>query len=218
MSLSDVSITNMKRVRVTYESPLRRAQAAATRERVLEAMSSLLGESDSAESITYRAVAERAGVTEMTVYRHFPTRQALLTGLWAWLNTRISPDVGMPASEAALTDQLEPLFEGFDRLPAQITASVLSSRGREMRETLDAERQRAFLAAVADAAEGLDDGTKRRAAAAIQLLHSAYAWLSMREQWGLSGKDAANTSAWVIRLILADLRKQSKRARPRRSR
>ncbi len=181
-------------------------------------MSSLLGGSDSAEAITYRAVAEKAGVTEMTVYRHFPTRKELLTGLWGWLNTRISPDIGMPTSEAALTDQLAPLFEGFDRLPAQITASVLSSRGREMREALDAERQRAFLAAVAVAAAGLDAGTKRRAAAVIQLLHSAYAWLSLREQWGLSGKDAATTSAWVIRLILADLRKQSKRARPRRSR
>lgn len=189
---------------------MRRAQTAATRERILEAMSSLLGESDSAETLTYRTVAARAEVTEMTVYRHFPTRDALLTGLWAWINARISPEIGMPTSEASLTEQLAPLFTGFDRMPAQIKASVLSPRGREMRAALDAERQRAFLAAIADATRGLDAQRRRRGAAVIQLLHSAYAWLSLREQWGLAGEEAAAAAAWVIRLILADLRKQSR--------
>jgi len=205
----------MKLKKPTYRSPLRRAQAAATRERILEATARLLGESDGPEAITYKSVAAAADVTEMTVYRYFPSREALLRGLWEWLNTRIAPGVGMPESEASLTGQLAPLFEGFDRVPAQIRASLLSPHGREMRASLDGERQRAFVAALEDATRGLDERTRRNAAAVVQLLHSAYAWLSMREQWGLDGREAASVAAWVIRLVLADLRKQSSRARKR---
>lgn len=200
----------------TYRSPLRRAQAEGTRTRIVEAMAGLLTDGDGPEAITYKSVAAAADVTEMTVYRYFPSREALLEGLWSWLNTRIAPGVGMPASEAALTEQLGPLFEGFDRVAPQIRASLFTPQGREMRASLDGERQRAFLAALDDAARGLDARTRRRAAAAIQLLHSAYAWLSMREQWGLDATEAADVSAWVIRLVLADLRKQPRARAPRK--
>ena len=58
-----------------YESRLRQRQTAETRERVIAAGSELVRQLPSWDwrEGTFRAVAERAGVGERTVYRHFPT-------------------------------------------------------------------------------------------------------------------------------------------------
>lgn len=192
-----------------YRSPLREAQAKLTRARIQEAAASLLDERGAAESITFKAVAERAGVTEMTVYRHFPTRDDLLAGLWRHLNDAMGPGLGMPESVDALLAQHEALFAGFDRIAPQIVASIVTTQGREMRAALNKQRRKAFLAIVEEAAPGLDASRKTAAAAVLQLLHSAYAWDSLREQWGLSGKAAGKATKWAIVALLEDLRRSS---------
>jgi len=65
-----------------YSSPLRDSQAQRTRELILDALTDLLA-TNSPQEVTTRAIAERAGVSQPTVYRHFPDRQALLEGLTA---------------------------------------------------------------------------------------------------------------------------------------
>src|SRR5262245_25414288 len=100
-SYINVSVTNMKSAkpprRPGYRSPLREEQVARTRERIERAAAALINTTHNPEAITFKAVAERAGVTEMTVYRHFPTREDLLRGLWRQLNTSMGPRIGMPA-------------------------------------------------------------------------------------------------------------------------
>src|SRR6202046_2144282 len=51
-----------------------------TRERILAAARELLSEVGPA-GLTYSLLAERAGVTRQTLYRHWPARPALLLGL-----------------------------------------------------------------------------------------------------------------------------------------
>ena len=67
------------RARRRYDTTLRRQQAAGTRERIVAAGSALLHRSPIRDwrSLTLRAVAERAGVNERTVYRHFANERAL---------------------------------------------------------------------------------------------------------------------------------------------
>ncbi|MBL8384455.1 MAG: TetR/AcrR family transcriptional regulator [Burkholderiales bacterium] len=189
-------------------APLRRAHTDLTRARIQAAAAALLDDGDAA-AITFKAVAARAGVTEMTVYRHFPTRDDLLKGLWEHLNRAMAPGIGMPASLADLRAQHHALFAGFDRIPAQIVASLTTPQGREMRAALNAQRVAAFSAIVAERAPGLGAAERRRAAAILQLLHSAYAWLSLREQWGLSGNDAGRATLWAIDTLVADLAARS---------
>lgn len=192
----------------TYNSRLRQEQAEATRERILSAMAAILEEDGGVEATTNRAIAERAGVREVTVYRHFPNRDALMKGLWEHLNRSNGATVGMPETEAALVGNLAPLFATFDASPAHILASVTSPQGREMRSSLNHERRAAFLAAIEDAAANLPAAERAKAAGVVQLLHSAYAWLSLREQWGLEGPEAAEAAGWAIETLLADLRRR----------
>lgn len=192
-----------------YRSPLRDGQAAATRQRIGQAAADLLDEAGDPQSITFKAVAARAGVTEMTVYRHFPTRDDLLQGLWQQLNARMGPDIGMPASVEQLLAQHAALFAGFDAIAPQITASITTPQGREMRAALNDRRRRAFRAIVGEAAPHLRPEARTRAAAILQLLHSAHAWMSLREQWGLEGREAAAATRWAIDTLLENLRRPS---------
>ena len=189
----------------SYNSALRRDQAEATRERILAAMAALVEEGGGQEP-TNRAVAERAQVTEVTVYRHFPSRELLLKGLWEHLNRKDGVRVGMPEGPADLLAKIKPLMASFDASPAQIIARITTQQGRAARSSLDPERREAFLAVVAQAAPALPEGEQAKAAAVLQLLYSAYAWLSLREQWNLAGKPAVDALGWATEALLADLK------------
>jgi AcrR family transcriptional regulator len=204
-----ISKHTRKARKAAYRSPLRAAQTAQTRARIAGAAAELLGEAASADAITFRAVAERAGVTEMTVYRHFPTRDALMQGLWQQINARMSPGVGMPDTIAALTSQHAALFEGFDQVAPQIMASVTTDQGREMRASLNERRRKAFRDIAREAAPALSPAECTRVAAVLQLLHSAHAWMSLREQWGLDGRESGAATRWALDTLLADLRRNT---------
>ena len=62
----------------TYKLKQRAAQQAETRQRIVEAAVAL-HESLGGAGATVTAIAERAGVGRLTVYRHFPDERALLT-------------------------------------------------------------------------------------------------------------------------------------------
>lgn len=202
----------MKRAKQTpktgYRSTLREEQTARTREKIEEAAASLIQNTHDPEAITYKAVAERAGVTEMTVYRHFPTRDDLLRGLWRQLNARMGAGISMPDSVDALLAQHGGLFTGFDKLAPQIMASITTPQGREMRAALNDKRRRAFRTIVDEVAPELGPELRTRAAAVLQLLHSAHAWMSLREQWAMDGREAASATRWAIDLLLQHLRKK----------
>ena len=63
-----------------YSSPLRERHAQQTRDLIIDAVTNLL-ESHRIDEVTTREIAQSAGVSERTVYRHFPDRNALLAGL-----------------------------------------------------------------------------------------------------------------------------------------
>ena len=204
----------MKKAR-PYKSTLREEQAAGTRERILRGLARVLTEGDG-EDASYRVIAAAASVTEITVYRHFPNKDELMRAFWWWLDERLT-DRGMPSTADTLAPDVRALFMAFDRQEGLIRASLLSKQGRAMRNSMNAERRAGFEKALADATKGLPHAERRRAHAVVQLLFSGYAWLSMKDQWGLTGEESGDASAWAIDLIIETLKKkQQKRASGRK--
>ncbi len=78
----------MKRSR--YRLGKRAIQQAQTRQRIVEATAALHEEVGPAAT-TISAVAERAGVQRLTVYRHFPDEDALIAACAAHTGTRHPP-------------------------------------------------------------------------------------------------------------------------------
>ena len=77
----------------TYQSPLREAQAALTRERILMAAKTYL-EHNNIETLSLRQLAELAGVSPPTVYAHFATVDDLVAAFFQWLRTAARPAEG----------------------------------------------------------------------------------------------------------------------------
>jgi AcrR family transcriptional regulator len=182
-----------------YDSPVRRRQAAATRERILAAGSELVHEFDSWhwDALTFRAVAERAGVGERTVYRHFPTERHLHDAVMARLE-----------EEAGVT------YEGLDlaALPA-ITARVFSSRrsfaAREAVEEpadplfveVDQRRRDALLQAVRAATPTWSDAERTTVAALLDVVWSMPAYERLVGAWDFDGDDATHAITWLMSLL-----------------
>src|SRR5262245_56295607 len=71
-----------------YTSPLRAEQAALTRQRIVKAYGDEVTRSDDAE-LTVQGVAARAGVSVPTLYRNFPSLDALGEAFWAWVEPQM---------------------------------------------------------------------------------------------------------------------------------
>jgi AcrR family transcriptional regulator len=196
--VSSSSSTAAEGARRRYDSPVRRRQAAETRARIVVAGSELVHEFDSWhwDALTFRAVAERAGVGERTVYRHFPTERHLHDAVMARLE-----------EEAGVT------YEGLDlaALPA-ITARVFSSRrsfaAREIEDAsdplfveVDHRRRDALLHAVTQAAPQWTDAERTTIAALLDVVWSMPAYERLVGAWDFDGDDATHAITWLMSLL-----------------
>lgn len=170
-----------------------------TRQRIVEAAVALHGTIGPAAT-TVSAVAEAAGVTRLTVYRHFPDDGALFAACTAhWAAGQVLPD---PAAWARVG-------EPFERLTVALTDLYRFYRDGEPMLT-NAIRDRAALpAALREAAEAqqLDlllrpfraRGTRRRRLrAAIGHAASFWTWRSLCHEHGLTDADAVRLTTAMV--------------------
>ena len=95
-----------------YQQKRRAEQQAETRQRIVEAMVALHREVGPART-TISAIAERAGVERLTVYRHFPNERSMFEACTSHYATEVpGPD---PAAWAGIV-------EPADRLRAALLA------------------------------------------------------------------------------------------------
>jgi AcrR family transcriptional regulator len=184
------------------------ARAALVRGRILEGMSAVLAQGDAP---TFANVARAAGVPERTLYRHFPTREALLSGMFDWANERLGFHGELPTSREEVSALVRRVFPGFDSLSPVIHELLVAPEGRTARLSNKGARQRAALAVVRDAAGALDRTAARHVAAVVQVLTTAAAWQALRDYWDMSGAEAAEASALAVELLLEGARARGKR-------
>ena len=214
LTASDFSVimTDMNAPSVKpYHSPLRQEQAEATRQRLLRATAELL-QRDPDGPFAFAELAAAAGVKERTVYRHFPSKEALLDAFWTWINERAGFAV-YQESECDLVEQPKAVFAGFDAIEGLVRASISSRAGREMRLRRLPERRAAFERSLAGVTGGLAPERARQLTAAIHLLYSAPAWQVMRDFAGLSSAEAGEAASWAIRTLIAAARQEAAPAR-----
>lgn len=184
-----------------YDSPVRRAQAAQTRERIVASGAELLHGFPvwNWRALTARAVAARAGVNERTVYRYFPTerdlRDAVLERMQAeagvdleGLSVERVQEVATRIFEYVSNFPLEP------RTPRDPTVAAANARQRD-----------ALLGAVTAAAGDWPTADRVVAAALLDVLWSPTSYERLVGDWGIEPKDAIAAITWAIGLIQASL-------------
>jgi AcrR family transcriptional regulator len=185
----------------TYDTPVRRQKAAATRTRIVQAGSELVHgfASWDWQELTYRAVAERAGVGERTVYRHFPTERHLHDAVMQ----RLEEEAGITYEDVTL-----------DNLGA-VTAKVFLSRGAfavgasvtgpdsPTFVAVDERRRDALLRAVAASTPAWTDGQRATTAAVLDMLWNLPSYERLVGVWNLSPEDATRAITWLIDHVVA---------------
>jgi AcrR family transcriptional regulator len=187
-----------------YDSPARRERTAQTRDRIVAAGAELVREFTTWDwdGLTFRAVAERAGVSERTVYRHFPAERHLHDAV-----------LGQLEDEAGIT------YEGIELDDvAGVTARLFSALRRfAVEDTVhvpegaalvgaDQRRQAALLHAIVSEAPDLTEGQQRVAAGLLDAVWSPTTYERLARQWGLDDDTAFAATGWLIGKLVAAIR------------
>ncbi len=180
---------------------LRDAHADLTRERLLDAAVTLIRKGTEP---TLRAVGQGAGVAERTVYRYFPTREALATAV----GPRLNGVAGIPLCDdaAGLEKYAAALFTTFEKNGAFVrmllttpwmTAPFRKTRStnlKALRKLIDAGHPRAPAA------------DRAAATSTLRAVLSGSGWFYLRDSCGLSNAECIAHAQWLVRTVRKALR------------
>jgi AcrR family transcriptional regulator len=180
----------------------RAEQVEETRQRIVEAAVHLHGTVGPAAT-TIAGIAERAGVTRLTVYRHFADEDALFAACSAhWMAQQVPPD---PDSWARIADPEQRLrvgladlyrfFRGGEAMLSRVyrDMAVLPESRREGIDSLYDHYRDVLLRPFAAKGDG-----RRRLRAVIGHAVSFWTWRSLCIDNGLSDREAVDLMAGLV--------------------
>lgn len=182
----------------------------ATRRVILDAMVEQLADTGAFEFSMFE-LARRANVSARTIYRHFPTRDALFDALSARVNEELGTHEP-PRTLDAAGELARAQFAAFDAHAALVTAELVTQKSA--RAGTRAARSPALAKAVAEAAPQASESVRRHAAAVVACLGSAETWARLRADFQLDGHEAGEAVAFAIDAIKRRL--EAERRKPRR--
>lgn len=182
----------------TYSSPLRTQQAAATRERIVDAAVELLQATDPG-AFGMPDVADRAGVSVSTAYRAFPTKDDLITGVLESIAARFEAAAGLrPTTREELEASVPGAVRAVYELEPQYRALFATAAGREAHRATAGERAASVERAFADGLDGLDQRQRRLVTSVLYLVTSSKSVLWLKDYAGLDVDEAADAVAWAL--------------------
>ena len=180
-----------------YDNTLRRQRAEETRNRIVAAGADVLRESSIRDwrALTIRGVAERAGVNERTVYRHFANERALRDAVMH----RLEEQSGVTLDELGLegigdaTARIFRLVAAYPPGPRPALDPTLAEANRRQHEAL--------LGAVEERAQRWPAADRTLAAAMFDVLWAVASYERLVVDWHLDRDDAIRAITWVIGLL-----------------
>ncbi|MGD9885474.1 MAG: TetR/AcrR family transcriptional regulator [Reyranella sp.] len=190
-----------------YESPLRQAQAALTRERILMAAKDFL-ERDDIEKLTLRHLAELAGVSPPTVYAHFATVDDLVAAFFAWLKPRLGLDKPLPPLDqlGELPVTLFPAYEAYGALLRNLMNKPSWDRQRMADRNA---RHGGWITEIGEALPDLTPEQLRRGALVMAAFWTPTVWRWLMDTCGFQPKEAELVASWAINTLAEGLRRDA---------
>jgi AcrR family transcriptional regulator len=189
---------------------LRERQAAVIRDAILDALADRL-DHDDPDDIAMPQVAAEAGISLRTLYRYFPTREAMFDAVGDHVVARL----GLPRQIDG-ADDIAPVFLESAKRGAQsprlVRAMLWTRLGRRARSSHRRRRVESIAAALSEVTSHLPPAEARRREGAIVYLASLPAWITVSEECGLSAEDAQLGIAWAIRALVSELRQENQMA------
>lgn len=175
-----------------------------TRAAIVDAVVEALEEEHPA-SLHMDAIARRAGVTVRTVYRYFPTKQALLDDVAEIQRRRVEAMSG--SAQALYDDQarwLPALWHTFADDITSVRAQHRAGIGSQLRSSrLDESRRGVRLAFERDHPD-LTSGQLDRLVDCVIAVTSSSMFLELHDRMGWDVDDAARMSLWMVDALIAN--------------
>jgi len=184
-----------------YTSQLREQQAEATRERILDALVEVLAEG--VETLSVPAVADQAGVSVGTVYRHFGDKTGLLKALIPHAGRRTGIEVdSIPQTLDEVDDVLRRVFQHFEDTDDLMRAAFASRIGREARIEHTAERLEGMRQTFRATNPSISSDQLEHLARLTFIMTTSDVYMQWKDRLGLDPDEAADEVMWAVRAVV----------------
>ena len=183
---------------------LREEQVALTRRRIIDAVAELLLEADPS-ALSVPVVAERAGVSIRTVYRHFEDKAALVESVAEIDDPALS--LPLPALDGSdLCSYLRRAWSDEVQRP-HLRAQLKTDAGQQVRAQRRKSQRPLLDAVMAAWSVRLPDESQRRLIDLVQLMTGSAALVELTEVLGESTDEAAASATWAVEALLLHARR-----------
>ena len=199
-----------------YRSPVRDQAKVATREKIVDAVVRVVLD-DGIHAFTVQNVADKAGVSHRTVYRHFKTREELLAGLAASLEAK-AEEASLPSYPVTVDDIINavgPSFEAMGEGEDQVRAYIITSIAMQWQDEPRQRRTQVYNRVMRARFPHLSSGEVREAGALIRSVSGSRSWYQLTFEGGLDSKAAARAADWATRVLFKELRRRDQAAAKR---
>ena len=177
-----------------YDNSLREQRAQQTRGRILDATVSELAKRDG--EISIRLVAERAGVSQPTVYRYYPNRTALMEAVHGWVEESLGFPPRPQDTDEAIGSPPD-LWAWFDDHSDKILAS--GHLDPEFQDSLNRRRTATLQRVFGNEVSHLGSEEQAAIMMLLGLVMGGTAWRQARAD-GISSDVAAKRASWLLRI------------------
>jgi AcrR family transcriptional regulator len=194
----------------TSKTSLRQSHSELTRDLILRTVAVMLEEGAPSELVVPE-VARRANVSLRTVYRHFPSRDELIAAAGEWIGVNVLA-AGMPQTLDEIPAEYARNAPRLDEHPNLVYAMAFSRGANSLRSVRRQRRLANLRKALREVTDGLSAKEARRAFAVFAYLDNMLAWVTMRDEAGLDGKEVGAAVAWAMEVLIKDLRRRHRAA------
>ncbi len=184
-----------------YESKIRKRQKQQTRTRILEGLIKVMG--DGLADISIPAVAKASEISIPTIYRYFPTKQALIDALPAYLAEKIGAPTLAPQSDLEnYLATIKAFYSNADKMDESLRAAALSEAAGNIRRTTRPERLQMVEDMLTPFITDLPIEEQKRLRNVVLVLATSAVIRAFTDYLDLSWQEAADHVVWAIQTLV----------------
>jgi AcrR family transcriptional regulator len=186
------------------ENALRDQQAELTRDLILDALARLVSD-EGVHDFSIQRVADVAGVSHRTVYRHFSSREELLEALAGWLDSRMPREFdsyGADEIEGAIRD----IHAVFEQQAERVKALAVLAAGARIRLRRRAQHTRTVERALAPLTAHLAAEDARAVAVLIRSIAGSAMWSNLTDAQGMEPQQVTRAVVWAVTTLVEAVR------------
>lgn len=195
-----------KKAKRTYDNSLREKQARETRRSILETLTEIFCD-ESVREFSMAELANRAGVSEPTLYRYFASRDILFDAWGQWRAEEIKePELSTTAE--GLCENVSTIFSFYDSMEELMRASQSRIRLMGYSPNQRRGRDKMITGAFLEHTGHLNPKVAKARAAIFRYLIGSSCWAKLTADFGVDSKTAAEAVQWTTKLMLDGLTRE----------